>query len=537
MLLEFLPLVLFLIICLVLMTGYPVALVLAGVSILFAGIASLFGAFDNAYFVLIPNRIYSILVNQNLFAIPLFVFMGIMLQKSRIAEDLLQNMAIVIGRFPGGLGVSVVLVGMLLAASTGIVGATVVTMGVLSLPAMIKAGYSPRLSTGVVCATGTLGQIIPPSICLVLLGEVMANAYQQAQLSQGVFAPATVSIGELFAGAIVPGLLLVSSYGAYVVAVARLNPLAAPAARPLSHSRPQLTTAASSALTSTTTVQGAKPQDRPDTAAPLAATPTTSPNAMADNAAVNAAAVSVLQASAGQHAPLSEPHTSADQPPGARPMLQALLKGLLPPVLLMIAVLGSILGGLATPTEAASVGAAGAMVLAAVRGQLGWRVLHAVSLETMKVTAMVYLILIGATIFAAVFRGLGGDVLIEQWLLAIPGGIVAATLVVMLLIFLLGFILDFIEITFMVVPLVGPILLAMGLDPIWLGIMLAINLQTSFLTPPFGFSLFYLRSVAPSTVATSDIYRGVIPFIIIQLAIMLLLAWQPQLATWLPELL
>ncbi|MGI9250010.1 MAG: TRAP transporter large permease [Pseudohongiellaceae bacterium] len=457
MLAELLPLLFFATICLALMTGYPVALVLAGVSILFAGVASLFGGFDDAYFNLIPNRIYSILINQNLLAIPLFVFMGIMLQRSRIAEDLLKNMAIVMGRFPGGLGVSVVVVGMLLAASTGIVGATVVTMGILSLPVMLKSGYSARLATGTVCATGTLGQIIPPSICLVLLGEVMANAYQQAQLSSGSYAPVSVSIGDLFAGAVIPGLLLVGCYASYIALSALFRPSVAP-------------------------------------------------------------------------------RIKHDDPADAEVSLShALINGLLPPVMLMVAVLGSILGGLATPTEAASVGAAGAMLLAAVRNQLNFKVMHEVSMQTMKVAAMVYLILIGATIFAAVFRGLGGDQLIEEWLLAIPGGVVAATFVVMLLIFLLGFILDFIEITFMVVPLVGPILLAMGLDPVWLGVMFAINLQTSFLSPPFGFSLFYLRSVAPPTVGTNDIYWGVIPFVLIQLAVLLLLAWQPTLVTWLPS--
>jgi len=440
------------------MLGYPVALTLLGVSLGFAGAGNLLGIFDSAYIALIPNRLYGIFTNQNLFAVPLFVFMGSMLEKSRIAEELLRNMAAVFRGLPGGLGVSVVVVGMLLAASTGIVGATVVTMGMLSLPSLLKNGYKAPLACGTICATGTLGQIIPPSICLVLLGEVISNSYQQAQLAQGIFAPDFVSIGDLFAGALLPGLILVFAYGTYVFVMA---------------------------LFSETTIKSE----------------------------------STVSVTAGEGVWLT------------------LLKGLLPPVLLIIAVLGSILGGLATPTEAASVGALGAIVLALARGRLSVGVLHGVSIETTRVTAMVYLILVGATVFSAVFRGYGGDVLIEDVLNNLPGGVIGATLVVMLLIFLLGFILDFVEITFMVVPLVGPILLAMGVDPIWLGVMIAINLQTSFLTPPFGFSLFYLRSVAPKGIATTDIYRGVIPFIILQLLLMLLLALQPAIATWLPDLL
>ena len=428
---ELLPLIFFVVVCLVLMMGYPVALTLAGVSILFAGLGVLSGNFDAAYISLIPNRIYGVLVNQNLFAVPLFVFMGSMLEKSRIAEDLLKNMALVFGRIPGGLGISVIVVGMLLAASTGIVGATVVTMGILSLPTMLNTGYRPSLACGTLCATGTLGQIIPPSICLVLLGEVISNAYQQSQLNQGVFAPDFVSIGDLFAGAIIPGLLLVLAYAAYVFTVALFRP----------HDVPQVEL---------------------------------------------------------DHTKLTKSEIGF-----------ALMKGLLPPVLLMIAVLGSILVGIATPTEAAGVGALGAILLALAKRELNVKVLHEVAIATTRITSMVYLILVG--------------------------GVIAATVIVMLVIFLLGFILDFIEITFMVVPLVGPILLAMGLNPIWLGVIIAVNLQTSFLTPPFGFSLFYLRSVAPDTITTGEIYRGVIPFVIIQLGLMLLLALQPGLVTWLPS--
>jgi tripartite ATP-independent transporter DctM subunit len=441
------------------MAGYPVAITLAGVSLFFAGLGSLLGVFDTAFIGLIPNRIYGILVNQNLFAVPLFVFMGSMLEKSRIADDLLNNMATVFRGIPGGLGISVVIVGMLLAASTGIVGATVVTMGILSLPTMLRAGYQPSLAAGTICATGTLGQIIPPSICLVLLGEVISNAYQQSQFNSGVFAPDFVSIGDLFAGAIVPGMILVLAYASYVFVVAWLKPESAPPVNHLANSQQQSS------------------------------------------------------------------------------MLVALVKGLLPPMLLMVAVLGSILGGVATPTEAASVGAVGAMLLAAVKRALSLRILHQVVIATTRITSMVYLILVGAALFSSVFRGFGGDAQIERLLIDMPGGLFSATLIVMLLIFLLGFILDFIEITFMVVPLVGPILLAMGLDPIWLGVMIAVNLQTSFLTPPFGFSLFYLRSVAPAEVKTGDIYRGVVPFVIMQVCLMILLALVPGLVTWLPSLL
>ncbi len=446
------PLLLFAAVCLLLMAGYPVALTLAGVSLLAAGLGQLAGVFDPAYLTLIPSRVYGVLVNQNLLAVPLFVFMGAMLEKSRIAEDLLRGMETAFARVPGGLGVSVVAVGMLLAASTGIVGATVATMGVLSLPSMLKAGYRPSLACGAVCATGTLGQIIPPSICLVLLGEVVSNAYQQSQLNAGVFAPDYVSVGDLFAGAVVPGLMLVGAYALYMLAVAAARPADAPRARP----------------------QGGVPASR------------------------------------------------------------ILLRGLPPPLLLMAAVLGSILLGVATPAEAAGVGAAGAVLLALARGAPLRRALHQASLETLRVTSMVYLILIGATVFSSVFRGFGGEELVEALLTDLPGGAFSAALAVMALIFLLGFILDFIEITFMVVPLAAPPLLAMGLDPVWLGVMIAVNLQTSFLTPPFGFSLFYLRSVAPPEVPTGAIHRGAMPFVAMQLLVLALLALLPGLATSLP---
>jgi len=457
---EFIPLLLFLAVCLVLMCGFPVAFSLAGTSLAFAGIGMLTGTFDAAFLNAVPNRFYGIMININLFAVPMFVFMGMMLEKSKIAESLLEGMALLFGRMRGGLGLSVILVGMLLAASTGIVGATVVTMGVLSLPTMLRAGYNPSLATGTICATGTLGQIIPPSIALVLLGDVISNAYQQAQLNMGVFRTQNVSVGDLFAGAMVPGLILVVCYMVIIVAIAILKPELAPPAKP---------------------------------------------------------------ADLGQS--------------GQRESLAlTLTKSLLPPLLLIIAVLGSILSGAATPTEAAGVGGMGAMLLAMAKRQFSLTIFRDVVIATAKVTAMVYMILVGAAIFSLVFRGFGGDIVVEEFFTDMAGGVVMATIIVMLVVFLLGFILDFIEITYMVVPIVGPVLLAMGLDPVWLGVMLAVNLQTSFLTPPFGFSLFYLRGVAPESIKTTQIYKGVIPFIIVQLAMLGLLTIWPELTTWLPNL-
>ncbi|MBQ0730428.1 MAG: TRAP transporter large permease subunit [Oleispira antarctica] len=452
---EWMPLVLFVAVCLVLILGFPVAFSLAGTSLIIAGFGYLAGSFDGAFLSALPNRIFGILSNQILIAVPLFVFMGIMLEKSRIAERLLHNMALLFGPLRGGLGISVILVGMLMAASTGIIGATVVTMGLISLPAMLKNGYSPSLAAGNICATGTLGQIIPPSTALILLGDVLSNAYQQAQLSMGIFSPDTVSVADLFVGALIPGLLLVVSYMLYMGFTAWLKPQAAPA--------------------------------------------------------------------------------MVDRPELDMKFAKQLLAGLIPPLALMLAVLGSILTGIATPTEAAAVGAAGATILALIYGQLSLPRLKEVMDGTLKVTSMIFMIFIGAAVFSLVFRGFGGDEQVQALFEAMPGGKIGAMLVVMLVIFLLGFILDFIEITFVVVPIVAPILLAMGIDPIWLGIMIAINLQTSFLTPPFGFALFYLRGVAPKELPTSAIYRGVIPFIAIQVGMLVLLSFIPELATWLPD--
>lgn len=436
-----------------LLAGFPVAFTLAGVALIFAFAGIVTGIFDPAFLGAFPNRIFGIMSNETLIAVPVFVFMGVMLERSKLADQLLQALAQLMRRIPGGLGLAVMLVGTLMAASTGIVGATVVTMGLLSLPTMLKGNYSPSIATGSICAAGTLGQIIPPSIVLILLADVLSNAYQQAQLSMGIFSPETISVGELFAGALLPGLMLVGLYMFYLVLVAYFRPSSMPAMR---------------------------------------------------------------------------------QEVDEDVSLFTLLKLLVGPLLLIVAVLGSILMGFATPTEAAAVGASGAMLLAWKQKQLSLETLRAVVYQSTRVSAMVFMILIGASLFSLVFRGYGGDEYVQSLLTGLPGGEVGALIIVMLVLFLLGFILDFIEITYVVLPIVGPVLLAMGINPVWLGVMIAINLQTSFLTPPFGFSLFYLRGVAPPEIATQAIYRGVIPFIVIQLLMLGLLALWPDLATWLP---
>jgi len=444
---------LFLAIGLALMAGFPVAFTLAGVGLLFAGLGVLSGTFDPVFLEALPNRIFGIMTNGTLIAVPLFVFMGVMLERSKLADQLLQSLAAMMRGAPGGLGIAVVLVGAMMAASTGIVGATVVTMGLISLPTMLRKGYDPAVATGTICASGTLGQIIPPSIVLVMLADVLSNAYQQAQLQMGNYSPKTISVGELFAGALVPGFMLVGMYVLYLAILARLK-------------------------------SGAMP-----------------PDIEASESEVSIGHLLVLAAG---------------------------------PLLLIVAVLGSILKGIATPTEAAAVGAVGAMLLALAGGQLSLKTLRNVVFRATRISAMVFMILIGASLFSLVFRGFGGDKLIADLLTGLPGGVFTAMIMVMLVMFLLGFVLDFIEITFVVVPIVGPVLMAMGLNPIWLGVMIALNLQTSFLTPPFGFSLFYLRGVCPDSVPTSAIYRGVIPFIFIQVFLLGLLALWPQLITWLP---
>lgn len=434
-----------------LLLGYPVALTLAGTALIAALIGAVGGHFDLAFLYAMPNRLFGIMTNETLIAVPLFVLMGVILERSKIAEDLLDAMTRAFSGMPGGLGLAVCLVGMLMAASTGIVGATVVTMGLMALPTMLRAGYHPALASGTICATGTLGQIIPPSIALVLLGDVISSAYQQSQLSLGVFNPRSISVGDLFAGAMLPGLILVGLYCLFMLAIALTKPSLAPPA--------------------------------------------------------NLPKVTFLK----------------------------LIRSAMPPLVLIALVLGSIVVGAATPTEAAGIGALGALGLALLRKSLSLEDLKSGLIATTETTGMVFFILIGASLFSLVFRGYGGDEAVAHLFDQMPGGVTGAVIITMVVIFLLGFILDFIEITFVVVPIVGPILMALGVDPIWLGIMIAINLQTSFLTPPFGFALFYLRGVAPIEITTLHIYRGVLPFIAIQLLLLFLLAWQPWIATWLPE--
>lgn len=448
---DLIPLFLFLTVCGTLMLGYPVAFTLAGTSLLFASLGIIFGAFDPSLLKTVPDRLFGIMTNVSLTAVPLFIMMGTTLERSKISEELLESMAILFSGIKGGLGISVILVGTLLAASTGIVGATVITMGLMSLPTMLKAGYSPSLATGTICATGTLGQIIPPSIALILLGDVLSRSYQQVQMDMGIFNAEPISVGDLFMGAVVPGIILVVAYITYMLLVAIFKPNAAPANKADLH-------------------------------------------------------ISPLE----------------------------VLKSVFPPLTLIALVLGSILSGKATTTEASAVGAIGAFLIAGLEKKLTFQMIKSIALSTAKITTMVFTIVIGASLFSLVFRGFGGEESISHIFEQLPGGLFGATLMVMFIIFLLGFILDFIEITFVVVPLVAPTLLTMGMDPLLLGILIAINLQTSFLTPPFGYALFYLRSVAPDSIPTSAIYKGVIPFIVIQLILLLLVALFPQLVTWLP---
>ena len=442
---EIIPLLLLVLVCAALVLGYPVALTLAGVSILFSLLCIPAGIFDPDIFKSIPLRIFGIMNNVTLLAVPLFIFMGTILEKSGIAGRMLENMALAFKNFRGGLSISIIVVGALLAASTGIVGATVVTMGLMSLPVLIQQGYKKDFSTGLVAATGTLGQIIPPSIALVLLGDVMSNAYQRAQNNMGIFSQKTVTVGDLFVGAIVPGILICSSYLIYTIYQNSKN---------------------------------LNIQFLPDSITP--------------------------------------------------PKIE-ILKTLALPLILIVLVLGSIIGGIATPTEAAAIGAMGALIIALINGKLTFNFLKETSEKTAIVTTMIFTILIGASIFSLIFRGVGGDDLIELIFSGIPGGPYTALIFVLLIVFLLGFILDFIEICYVIVPLVAPPLLMMGFDPVWLAVLLAINLQTSFLTPPFGFSLFYLRGVADASIKTSEIYKGVIPFILIQLLILILVLMFPSI--------
>lgn len=453
---EFLSFLMFGATIIALILGFPVALTLGGSALIFAFIGEYLEIFNMGMLNIYPLRIFGVMKNEPLVAVPLFIFMGVMLEKSNLAGELLEAMGRMFGRIRGGLGISVLLVGAMLAASTGIVGATVVTMGLMSMPVMLRSGYDPKLASGLICSSGTLGQIIPPSIVLVLLGDILQGANEQAAEMKGILVPVPVTAIDLFAGALIPGFLLVSLYLAWQVFLAIFRPDSCPA----------LTLA----------------EDEID------------------------------------------------------PSVMQLIKAIIPPLLLIIVVLGSILAGIATPTESAAVGAIGASFLAWQRGSFNVDILRSVSRETTKISSMVFVILIGASMFSLVFRGFGGDVVVEEFLKELPGGRFAAMLLVMVIMFFLGFFLDFIEIIFVVVPIVGPVLISMGYDPLWLGVMIGVNLQTSFLTPPFGFALFYLRGVAPPEVRTSDIYRGVVPFIGIQLVGLALFWAFPEIVTWLPSL-
>jgi tripartite ATP-independent transporter DctM subunit len=439
----------------VIMIGYPVAFTLAGIGLIFAWIGTWFGVFDLTLFTGLASRYFGTMINEILVAVPLFVFMGVMLERSKIAEALLTTMGQLFGAMRGGLGISVVVVGGLLAASTGIVGATVVTMGLLSLPAMLRAGYDPKLASGIICASGTLGQIIPPSTVLIFMGDMLQGANQQAQLAMGNFAVEPVSVGQLFAGAMIPGIVLVVLYIAWVLMKAVFQPASCPA----------------------------------------------------------------ITMTAAERAGL----------------LRNVFIALVPPLILIFTVLGSILSGIATATESASVGAVGAMLMAAMRGRFNFRILNEVMISTLKISSMVFVILLGASVFSLTFRGLGGEQVVHDLLAAMPGGQIGAVVAVMLLTFVLGFFLDTFEIIFIIVPITAAPLIMLGVDPIWLGVALSVNLQTSFLTPPFGFALFYLRGVASRVLDTVAIYKGVIPFIGLQVVGIVLIWLVPGMATWLPE--
>ena len=535
-----LNLALFATLCLALLAGFPVAFTLSGVALLFGLLGYLLGVFDMAFVSAIPNRIYgNAMTTEILVAVPLFVFMGVALERAKIAEELLSTMATLFGRLRGGLSISVSVVGALLAASTGIVGATVVTMGLLSLPAMLKYKYDIPLACGSICAAGTLGQIIPPSIILIILGDQISNAYVDAQRELGNFSPEPVSIGDLFAGALIPGLMLVGMYIVYQAAVAWLRPDRAPAISmgEVYADNDKLLSRVLHALV-------------PPLALVIAvlgsilagvATPT-------EAASVGATGAILL---AALRLPLD-----ADSVLGRKlgPLLRL---GSLPEYAALFILIGLFIAsnaadmritrdwqqmstyeiGMIIMAMLLCVILALCLLLALIKVWVAG-ILRPVMQSTLHITSMVFVILIGASLFSLVFRGFGGDEMVQEFLLGLPGGVVGAMLVVMLIMFLLGFFLDFIEISFVVVPIVAPILLAFdGISPIWLGIMFAINLQTSFLTPPFGFALFYLRGVAPPEVRTTDIYKGIIPFVIIQLLALALLAVFPNMAHWLPEIL
>lgn len=429
-----------------LLSGFPVAFILAGVSLIFGLIGVLFEFFDYAYLMAFPNRLFGVMGNQNLLAVPLFIFMGLILEKTKIAENLIKDMNALFRNANSGLAISVVVVGALMAASTGIVGASVVTLGLLTYPVLVKNGYSTSVATGTICAAGTLGQIIPPSLVLILLADVLSSSYQQAQLNMGIFSPESITIADLFLGALVPGLILPILYIIYLKMLRIKTKVVSP------------TEAAS-------------------------------------------------------------------------------ISSVVYPLGLMFIVLGSIIFGIATPSEAAGIGALGAILLALFQKNLSKNILDKCVYESIKLTSMVFMILIGAMLFSLVFRGLEGEEFIHKFLIELPNNKFLTLAIVLLIMFLLGFILDFIEIIFIVIPLIGPALFTLGFDPLWVGILIALVLQTSFITPPFGFSLFYLRGVLPKSVETVDIYKGVFPFLIIQILLVVAVFMLPGLATNLPQLL
>ncbi len=438
-----------------LLIGYSIGITLAGLSLIFAFIGHFLGVFDVSMLNGLPSRYLGAMTNEVLVAVPLFIFMGFVLQKSGIAEALLTTMGQLFGRLRGGLAYSVIIVGALLAASTGVVGATVVTMGLISLPAMLRAGYDPRLATGTVAASSTLAQLIPPSTVLIFVGDIMAGVNQAAQLKMGNFTPEPVSVGDLFAGAMLPGLMMVCIFLAYI----------------------------------------------------------------AWNAIVHPARVPALHMTPAERAGLPRRVVSA----------------LVPPLLLIIAVLGSILAGFATPTESASVGGIGAMILAALNGKLNIDIVRYAARNTMVTTSIIFVILLAASLFSLVFRGLGGEHLVEEALKGMPGGAFGAMFAVMAIMFVLGFFLDTFEIILIMLPICGAPLIMLGLDPLWIGVMIGVNLQTSFLTPPFGYTLFYLRSIAPASVTTGQIWAGAVPYVIMQLLVLTLVWVLPATATWLPR--
>lgn len=438
----------------ILMLGFPVAYSLAGASLLIAAIGWYLGVFDFTNFGALASRYVGFMSNEVLVAVPLFIFMGVLLERSGIAESLLATMGRLFGKVRGGLGFSVIIVGALLAASTGVVGATVVTMGLISLPAMMRAGYDPKLGAGVIAASGTLGQIIPPSTILIFMGDMLAGTHAQVQMAKGNFAPTPVSVGDLFVGAILPSVILVLLYCLYMAGKAIFHPQSCPAIPPDENASTSL----------------------------------------------------------------------------ARDIITALI----PPLALILAVLGSILGGIATPTEAASVGSVGALLLIALKRRLSLKMLREACQSTATITAMVFTLLLGAAVFSIVFRMLGGEDLVHALLSDLPGGAMGALIIVMLVMFLLGFILDTFEVIFIIIPITAPVLLALDINPVWLGVLVGINLQTSFMTPPFGFSLIYLRGVAPASLTTGMIYRGAAPFVVLQLIGLAIVLSFPDLATWLP---